>query len=452
MLVLRTFAPAFALVAASVLLAGCDGPSHPPPALPVTVTATDASGPLMKGQNAVFTFVVSNPSSSDVPQLQLRTDASTDGEGTSALSTTGITCVAQRATCPTFGSAGIAAPITLPAGGVLTFTVTTQVVEDDDGTVTQEMDAYSTQRSGDANAKGVATLADARDGYYELFSTSGLRDNLDIRFQAGATKFATAPAGVEHTFTARQSGYVFPSGLTFLTAQYLLAGQADFGHGAESFIGARFFAGGVADLDGSSFTLLGVATPAGGPATSTVRTLAIAGSTLTACVDTAPHTLATCPAASLRTYVLTQEPSGPIFTATDAADNDSFDFQVFVSNGHLLLLQADQAATGNVFAVGLSDATVTPTELFALGSVAGTHSTLDLKSASFSLSPIDVNAQVLSQGTTAALAPVAGGPAGLMTGTRPSDGATLLVQQQDGLVQISGPAGEFDVLIGAAAH
>ena len=451
MLVSRAFARTLAAsgLPLAALLAGCDGPSHPPPQLAVTVAATGAPDPnsaLVRGQNAVFTFVVSNPSSSDVPALQLSTTSTSDGEGNDSLSTTNIACAAQQATCPTFSSAGITAPFTLAAGGTLTLTVTTQVAVDDDGAVDQTMDAYSTQRSGDVQAQGQVTLADARDGYYELFTTSGLRDNLDIGFKAGATKFATAPAKAENNFVAHQSGDVFPSGNVFQLGPDILAGQTDFGNGPETFVGARNFDGDVADLDGKSFTLLGVTTPAGGAATSTVRSVAISGSTLTACVDAAPHAIATCPAASLRQYALTQQATVAGFIATDAADNDSFVFQVFHTGDHLLMLQADQSASGNVFAVGLSDAAIVPGEVLGLGTVGGAHDLLDLKPGSFSLSPIDIDAKVLSQGTTAALAPVVGGPSGLVTGVRPFDGAALLILAQPGLVLISGPAGEFDVL------
>jgi hypothetical protein len=75
------------------------------------------------------------------------------------------------------------------------------------------------------------------------------------------------------------------------------------------------------------------------------------------------------------------------------------------------------------------------------------HDQLDLKADSFSLSPVDVEARTTSQGATAALAPVAGGPAGLVAGVRPNDGATLLMLHQAGLVLVSGPAGEFDLMI-----
>ena len=453
MLVSRTFAPARAFLAASLplaaLLAGCDGPSHAPPPLTATVTATDATGPLVRGQNAVFTFVVTNPSSSDLPALQLRASSAAVDDGTYALTTTGATCAAHGASCPAFTSAGLAGPFTLPAGGVLTFTVTAQVNEDYDGTATLQLDAYSEQRSGDAHAAGQVALTDARDGYYELFTTSGLLDNVDVGFKAGATKFATAPTKAESTFVAHQAGYVFPSGAVFQTGPDILVGQADFGHGPETFIGARNGVFTLAELDGSAFTLMGVTTPAGGSATSTARAVAISGATLTACADATPHAIASCPVASLRQYVLTQQSTVAGFIATDAADNDSFVFQVFHTGDRLLMLQAGQSGAGGAFAVGLSDAAIVSSEVFGLGAVAGAHMELDLKPGTFSLSPVDLDAHVLSQGATAALAPLAGGPTGLVAGVRPSDNAALLLLEQSGLVLISGPAGEFDALIDA---
>ena len=435
---------------AAALLAGCDGPSHAPPVLPVTVTAVDATGPLVKGQTAVFTFTVSNPSSGDVPALTLRTDqfVSDTSAATSvrALDVPSVACVARQATCPVF-TTGLAGPFTLPAGGVLTLTVSAVVDFDYAGTVDQEMDAGSTARSGDVDAHAHVVLADAREGYYELFTTSGLRTNLDVRFQAGATKFAVSSGAVENTFVEHQAGYVFASGLVFKTGPDILVGQANFGHGPETFIGARNFAGTVPDLDGLAFTVVGVTSPSGDVATSTVRTMAVSGATLTACVAAAPHAIATCPPGSLRHYALVQPPGDVIFTATDAADNDSFSFQVFHSGDHLLLLQADLAGTGGVFAVGFSDAAVATTPFGAIGAVAGTPSRLALGADSFSISPIDIEDRLLSQGATAALAPVAGGPTGLVAGVRASDNAALLMLQQSGLLLVSGPAGELDALI-----
>ncbi len=451
----RRAAALFVAAVAAALLAGCDGPSHPPPVLPVTVTAVDATGPLIKGQTAVFTFTVSNPSSGDVPELTLRTDqfvslASPD-TSVRALDTPTVACVAHNATCPVF-TVGIAAPFTLPAGGVLTLTVAAVVDFDYAGTVAQELDAGSTARSGDAIVQAHVVLADAREGYYELFTASGLRTNLDVRFKAGATKFAVSSGAVENTFVEHQAGYVFASGLVFKTGPDILVGQANFGHGPETFIGARNFAGTVADLDGLAFTVVGVTSPTGGAASSTVRTMAISGSTLSACVAATPHAIATCPAGSLRRYALVQPPGDVIFTATDAADNDSFSFQVFRSGGHLLLLQADQSATGGVFAAGFSDAAAAATPLAAIGAVAGTQARVALAADSFAISPIDIEDRLLSQGATAALAPVAGGPAGLVAGVRASDNAALLMLQQSGLLLVSGPAGEFDALIDQGAR
>ena len=438
----------FAAVCTAAALSGCDGPRHAPPPLAVTVTGTDASGPLARGQDAVFTFVVTNTSSSDVPAVQLRTDSVEIGvTSVHPLSFKSATCVAQKATCPTVSSIGLADPFTLPAGAVLTFTVTSVVNFDYDGTVDQEFDVYSVKRSGDASVRTHAVLADAREGYYELFATSGLRTNLDVRFKPGATKFAVSSGAAESTFVEHHSGFVFASGLVFDAGPDILVGRADFGHGPETFIGARVLVDTLADLDGTAFTLMGIATPNGGAAASTVRTLAIAGSTMTSCADTTAHAIASCPAGSLRHYALTQDAT--IFTATDGADNDSFNFQVARSAGHLILLQADKAATGGVFAVGLAEGAIVPGEWVGYGTVGGVHAAIDLKPGSFALWLVDIEANVTSTGATAALAAVAGGPAGLVAGVRPSDNAPLLLLQQPGLVLVSGPAGEFDALIGA---
>ncbi|MCK9684900.1 hypothetical protein [Scleromatobacter humisilvae] len=435
-----------ALVAVLVLgaaLAGCDGSPSDNRPIPLTITATDANGPLSRGNPAIFVFTVTNPSSSDVTRVTLSTSSVRLADGTSPLATQGVSCTPQNATCPMFDAANTSTSFTLPAGGVLTFTVTTTVTADYDGPVAQGFAASSIDRSGQTGAEAHVTLADAREGYYELFSATGLRDNVVVGLQPGAIKFATAPTQTEHTFVQHPAGDVFPSGALFNAGASILAGQADFGHGPEAFIGMNTPVGDPADYDGKTFTVLGVTRPAGAAAASTVRTMAIAGTTMTVCADATPQTIATCPAASLRAYALTN--SGPIFTATDAADNDSFDFQLASSGGGVILLQADQSAAGNVFAVGFADPAVPAAGFSAIGAVAGTLVEGSMTAGSFTLQPIDLQLNpVLPTANASQGAPL---PGGLIGGTRASDGAAVMLMQQHGLLVVSGPGGELDVLV-----
>ena len=434
-------------IVALAALSGCSGapPSTP---MPLTVTTSDAPGTLVRGQQAVFTFTVTNPSSSDVTDAVLTTDSRiVVGPGVLPMQLQGVTCAAQHATCPSVSTDGQSGPFTLPAGGVLTFTVTALVGIDYDGVVDQQIEITAMERHGKATAAAHATLANASAGYYELFTTAGKRDNLDVGMKAGATKFATAPyQAAQSTFVRHASGYVFPSGLIFNTATDLLVGQADFGDGPETFIGARQMVVATADLDGVSFTTLGVSSPDGAAAVGTVRTMAISGTSMDVCTD-ASHTVATCPGAALRHYALTQSPlGGPVFTAIDSADNDSFDFQVARSGDALILLQADRLAGGGVFAVGFANPTPPADGYLAIGNLGGSHVVVEFKPGSFLVTPVDLETLIQSREPQAALSAVPGGPAGLLAGTRPSDGAALLMLQQAGLVLVSGPAGEFDVL------
>ncbi len=441
------------LVVASALagLSGCDGSPSDNRPIPLTITATDANGPLSRGNPAVFVFTVTNPSASDVTRLTLVTSSVRLADGTAPLATRSVSCTPQNATCPTFDAADTSALFTLPAGGVLAFTVTTTVTADYDGPVTQGFGASSIDRSGQASAQAHVTLADGREGYYELFSATGLRDNVVVGLQPGATKFATAPTPTENTFVQHPAGFVFPSGALFNAGADIVAGQADFGHGPEAFIGMNTLVAGPSDYDGRTFTVLGVTRPTGAAAASTVRTIAIAGATMTVCADTAPHTIATCPAASLRHYALTND--GPIFTATDAADNDIFNFQLASSGGAVILLQADQSDSGNVFAVGFADAAVPAADFAAIGVVGGTLVEGSMTDDSFTFQPIDLQFNPVLPTTTGSPAiQLPGAPIGLIGGTRASDGAAVMLMQQHGLLVVSGPGGELDVLVDPRVH
>ena len=439
---------AFARSAASLLvafgtlamLAACDGPAHPPPQIPITVTTTDVAGPLTRGQNAVFAFTVTNPSSSSISGVTMITSAQPIVNTTAPLTVQGVTCAAQGTTCPAITAQGIQTT-TMPAGSVLTFTVTTVVAMDYDGVADQQFEVAATSRTGAVIADAHATLADARDGYYELFSTSGRLASLTVHFLPGAMTFWVSSDNGPAAMQPDAGGYEFADGAHMVTLPDMLAGSYDFGNGPEPFIAAREMVATLAELDGTTFTTFAADAPAAGTATTSVFASWISGSTLTLCADPAPQTAATCPAASQRQYALTLD--GVVFTGVDAQHGDTMTFQVAKSGSSRTLLRAEKIGTDGRFAVGLPSVGQASGQPQFLGNVGRQWTDVQLTPTTYATAPA-TNAGG-AYGPIVALQAVAGGPPGLRQGTRSSDGVLLNVAESDALAVQLGAPGELDI-------
>lgn len=451
---MRRAAGACALFSLGLVLAGCDGPpSSSPQPMELTASATDDTTTVGSGDNASFTFSVTNPGKSDVDFVQVTP------LGDDHLQSLATSCKAQGGTCPAI--AGTIPPtFSMPPGSIFTFVVQARVVGDLDGTVKMTLAVDSYQRTGEVRAVAQATSVDRRDGYYEILTASGIRSNLVAHFAPGATSFAVSSGSPDNTFAPNGFWYTFPSGGHFATGPDLLTGQADFGHGPDTFIAVRNLVDQLSDLDGLSFSTFnvvkGAAASASNPVSGTsgpfdIWQVAIAGTTMTVCTQQIGP-IASCDPAALRHYALTQQAGGGVvFTATDSTDNDTFSFQVARSGSSLIYLRADVAPADPLFSIGFANPTVPAAEHAGYGSLNNTFGALDITAPGGWEFLAQNPAGDFGPSTFNALATGDAGIAGLMHGPRPSDGAELYLLQQGVLSLFGTLTGDFGIAVDKGA-
>lgn len=446
---------ACALLASGLLLAACGGSDRSSEPLQLATTAKASSAPVQRGDTATFTFTVTNSGRDTVDSVEA--GAWPD----SWLKTQAFTCTAQGGTCPAMSGTGVTPTFRMPAGSTFTFVVQATVAGDTDGPVQMTLLLDSFQRQGQVKAIAAATATDARDGYYEILTAAGLRRNLTVKFAPGATSFSVNSTGGDHAFTADSFGrfYSFPSGGHMLSGPNLLAGQADFGNGLDTFIAVRKLAA-LSDLDGLTFSTFnlakGAATTAVDPVTGMsgpldIWQLSIAGTTMTTCAQPV-GAIASCNPAQLRHYALSEsQPGDPVIQATDSVHNDTFSFQVARSGTSLIWLRADVAPADALFSIGFANATVPtpqPGTTAGLGTLGDKFGYIDLGSTFWEfLTQNPPPANDFGPSTVMPLAADASGIPGLLRGTRTSDGADVYFLQQGALTLAGTLGGEFGIAV-----
>lgn len=425
-------------------LAGCDGPQHTPPPIPVTIATSDVSGSYTRGQDVTFTFTVTNTSQGALAGTSIFASAKSPS-ATPVFSKEAVTCTAQTGNCPSLDQYGNYTNVSLAAGAVLTIKIVATVQIDFDGPIDMAMTAFSGFATGSAQADSHVTLADARDGYYVLFGTSGRVANVTVSFKPGDMHWWVSSDDAPASFQGPLTIYQFANGSHLDTGPDLLHGSYDFGAGPEPFVAVRRFESDLAALDGAAFTLFS-ATPAsgGGTRTTAVQPAWIAGTTLTICTDAAPRTAATCPTGSQSHYAITTDGSVTL-TATDAGSGDTFRFFVADTGNSRVLLRGDSDGTSGFFSIGLPAVAAAAGNPSYIGQTQGAWSLVKVSSSSYAVAAgLPSSVDFAAFGTPAALHAVAGGPTGLLAGTR-ADGASITYAEADTLAVQIGAPGQLDL-------
>jgi hypothetical protein len=324
-------------VAAITVLTGCNfaGPDNRSD-LDLTVSASNAQTPVVRGEQATFRTTVSNPTSSTVHDLNFQWI----GNGSDVLFASASCRAEGGAICPTYldgESISWKAP-SMPGGGSLTFDISVTVRFGAPETIGVGMRVDAVDRAGAAEATGYGTVTgDARSGSYRMYSSSGRLTDTTLDFMASSFQPGD---GSSLTFEGSASAYSLPGGHSyFATPPDLLVGSLDAGSGAgpEPFVAARRFAETVTELEGASFNVFSrelVFTQ------WQTRAFAawVSNGMLTTCVDAVLYAPASCPVASQHHHALTV--TNGDFVGVDAAHGETLRFRVAKSASSMFFLRA----------------------------------------------------------------------------------------------------------------
>ena len=344
--------PALALAcAASLLASGCVKPIPDQPNAKLAIAATPLVGPYAPGDTLSFRLTVSNIGDQDVARISIDTTLDPNVNQRSIACNAVVTAPVAGTPQSCYDSVYLQS---LPKGTSATFDILVTLGARAHGTLTNSFSASALAGPAAVTATNSAPIVDNRGGTYTAFTSDGHQLALAADFVGDTLTFNGNGASVASPFTLPAGGNAYLAGANtgFLAHHDLLAGTAPLDGGTPVFLAGRSFVSVLAALDGHAFNVFEIDTPATGSPTSHVLTAQVSGATMQVCADVAPHTLATCPAASLRHYDLTL--AGSVFTAVDAADADTITFQVAQANATLVLLRAEATATGRVFQVGLA--------------------------------------------------------------------------------------------------
>ena len=439
--------PTLVVATAALLASGCTKAPPDQPDAKLTIAATPLVGSYQPGDDVSFRVTVSNIGTQDVTRVSVTTTLGANvHERSVACSPLGQSADSNvPATC--FDSVYLAG---LAKGASITFDIVTTLDAHAQGTITNTFTASVLAGPAPVTASNSATIVDARSGAYTAFTSDGHQLDVAADFAGDTLSFSGNGAGVSAPFTLQSGSSVYLTGSQtgFLAQHDLLAGTAPLDGGTPVFIASRAFISILATLDGRTFNTFEIDTPATGAPTSHFKTTAFSGSTMQVCADLAPHTIATCPAASLRHYDVTL--AGDVFTGVDAADTDTVTFKVAQSNGTLVLLRAEPTSTGRVFQVGLSSNDGIDPNVLQGGDTTGRWGSLTLNPGTLQenwTQPAvsEYNDQV---------APIANAPGGLAVSTvaAPTGSQVYLAEDGDIAILMGQPGSAVDGLLQLFAY
>ena len=394
----------------------------------VAITSTDlgvsmsvAESEVGAGGSVVFTATLGNPGSSAASDITLTHALS--GAGAAGATAT-ITCRASGgATCPSTGST-MTVP-SLGAGRSLTFTISVPVDGSARGTVTSRFTVQSAGDPGSSNnsASASATVVDARNGSYAVYTGTGGTATMVLDFDA---RSYTMNGGAAVAFTGSGDEFTVAGARRLRVAGDLIIGLHDFGAGSQPYVAARSFGESTSAVQGAYNIALRTGSGTGSGAAS-----AVIGSDglLFLCQQATriPVAVTSCPVASLQVYTLAV--SSGVFTATPQGAGSSFTFRVALSEGARILL----AAEGGTLRVGPMDPPAIDGGSLRGPDSRGQWQAVTLSSAAYS------STDLASTADSAALGAVAGfGSSSMRQGSRASDGARLYVMQGGPLAVVVG--------------
>ncbi|MBZ8142081.1 hypothetical protein CLD22_19510 [Rubrivivax gelatinosus] len=400
--------------AASVAVASAD--------LGVSVAA--ASSQTAAGASAVFTATVANPGSSAASNVTI---AHVLGGPAASGAQASISCRDQTsgASCWPASGGSSTTLATLPAGRVLSLTITVPLASTSRGAITSTLSLSAAGDPDTANNTATATTAavDGRNGSYRVFTAAGATTEMAIDFDAGSYTMA---GGAAQAFAASGADYVVSGARRLRVASDLIVGAHDFGGstGVQAFIAARRFGTSLADAQGQ-YNLVqrsGSVTRAGSAAISSDGRLYL-------CVQASgvPVPVGGCPEAALGIYTLSV--SGDQYTATpQGGSGAALSLRLVQSGGIRFFVVADGSLR-----LGLIDPPALPGGSLRGPDTQGRWQTLTLSQEAYASTDLD-NASDSAQ----LLAVPSLESSSMRIGARRSDNSRLYVMQAGALALVFG--------------
>ncbi|TFZ04033.1 hypothetical protein [Ramlibacter humi] len=213
---------------------------------------------------------------------------------------------------------------------------------------------------GGGGESGTApAVADARNGDYTVFAANTQQYALSLDFDAKTYHLKGAGTDDTGSFSASGSNFQFtPAGTapavnnaTFSQFGDTVAGGLRIGAKVVPFIASRSFVTTMGEAEGQ-YKFLTTIVDTAAPANNNIFTGEIVAGTFRQCNDLTIYTIATCPAASVRTAVVTND--GPDFTA-DFGAIGKITFRIAKVGTEKIFLRASQSAgTSRRFWIGLN--------------------------------------------------------------------------------------------------
>ncbi len=412
---------------------GCVAPHTPQRDAHLTLAVTQPTGTYHPGDTVAWRITVTNPGPVSVndfsifPYLDYNLLKST------------VTCTMEGDVTQAVSSQSCADIRTMGIGATVTVDVVALVRSAELTSVTNFVRVDVAGGPGYRVTNTVA-LANLPGAGYRVFTAAGRR--LDASIDATASNITFEGVGARtlpYTGPDADATWHLDGGAGWRETSELLVGTADLGDGTQPFIAARSFITATNGLDSREFTMFEREILADGNTVTRVHAASMLGTSMKVCVNAEAFSLAKCPAASIHDYYLAASEGS--FLAIDSVHNEYVQFRVARAGDTQVLLRAEAAGTGRIFAIGLPAVAGPVASTLVGGDTLGRWGTLGLAPASASLLETLQPSGGAPVTLAGSLTVATGAPAGLTESSLGNPAAAVWLAQEGPLAVVAGKPG-----------
>jgi uncharacterized repeat protein (TIGR01451 family) len=412
---------------------GCVPPPTPQREASLTLAVTQPGGTYRPGDTVAWRITVTNPGPVDVNDFTIFSYLDYN------LLKSTATCTLAGPAVQASSSEACSSMRTMGVGATVTIDVVALVRSAE---LTSAANFVRVDVAGGPGYRVTNTvaLANLPGAGYRVFTAAGRR--LDASIDAMASTITFDGAGgrtLPYTGPDADGTWQLAGGAGWRETPDLLVGTADLGDGTQPFVAARSFITTPDGLDGREFSMFEREILADGNTVTRVHAASMLGTAMKVCVSAQAYSLAKCPPASLHNYYLRATEGA--FQATDGEHSEYLLFRVARVGDTQVLLRAEPAGTGRIFAIGLQAVAGPVAATLAGGDTLGRWGTLGLAAGGATLLETlqaSGGAPVTLAGSLT-VAPSA--PAGLLESSLGSPAAAVWLVQEGPLAVVAGKPG-----------